>query len=218
MPERSSDSVAQPSQKVIPENRNNSQYYKVVINELLLLIRTTYGLLAPRQLAEFLKKGKEIGILSPQFLSIYNYVLVERTTTRQRIIEDLGFTESYVYSIVKKLVQMEYIKKVGKLKVHVSGGHKPALYAVNDITPDEIAEARVKEEQRTIPGYNMCRSMTQYLLHDYIPTSNTPNEITLRQIKIQTKDRFDVKGYNMPGIYELVSKQIQKEGNIKVWR
>ena len=216
MPERSPDPVVQPSQEVIPKKRNNPQYYKVIVNEFLLLIRTTRGLLAPKQLTDFLMESKKMGIFSPHFLSIYNYILVERTATRQRIIEDLQLTESYVYGIIKKLVKMEYIKKAGKVKGHLSGGHRPDLYAVLDVTPDEIAEARIKEERRNIPGYNLCNDLVQYLLVDFIPNSNTPKEITMTRIKREFKKNFDNPGYNTQAILEITARKIQAEG-IEVW-
>ena len=177
---------------VVPFEKNNPQYYKLIITELLLLITTTRGSLAPRQMTALLFEMKKNGLLSPHLLSIFYFIQVERTSTRQRIVEELGLTESVVYKMVTQLVKQGFIKKAGKVAGPTLGGHKPDLYAVLDVTPTEIAEARVKEQQRQIPGYLLSCKITQFLLEEWIPSTSTPKEITLTTMKRIVGYHFEV--------------------------
>ena len=190
--------------------------FKETVTEFISLIRTQ-GLLAPKQVSNYLLEMKKSGALSPYFLAIYNYILVERTATRQRIIEDLGFSESIVYKIVPGLVQQGYIKKSVKIRGHAKGGLKADLYTVLDATPTEIAEARVKEEQRLIPGLNLAREITQFIIDDYVPTTPTPSEISLGTMKRIIGFNFDISGYSKPAMYDIIARHVQKKG-VKVWQ
>ena len=97
------------------------------------------------------------------------------------------------------------------------GGHKPDLYAVLDVTATEIAEARVKEQKRQIPGYVLSCEITQFLLEEWIPSTPTPKDITLTTMKRIVGHHFEVNKYNKPAMFEIISKNVQKQG-VKVWR
>ena len=203
---------------VVLKKENNPRYYNDIVNELLLILTTTRGSLAPKQTAAVLLKMKKTGVLSPHFLGVYYFFQVERTATRMRIVEEMDFAQGVVYKMVDKLLALGYIKKAGTVATHAKGGHRPTLYAMIDATPNEIAEARVKEEERRIPGMVLCKKITQFLLHEWIPGTPNPKEITLTTMKRIVTYNFDITQYHRGTMFEQIARQVQTEGGIKVWR
>lgn len=169
-------------------------------------------------MAAVLLKMKKTGVLSPYFLGVYYFFQVERTATRMRIVEELDFASGVVYNMVGKLLALGYIKKAGTVATHAKGGHRPTLYAMSDATPDEIAEARVKEEERRVPGMVLCKKITQFLLHEWIPSQPKTNEITMSTMKRIITYNFDITAFHRGSMFDQIARSVQKEGGIKVWR
>lgn len=218
MPKRNPATVAQSlSQNQVIESENNPPYYKDMINKLLYYIITTRGEVAPKKMESIFYDIRKTGLLSPATISIYYYLMINRAATRQKIAEELETAEPTVYKNIRVLVKQGFIKKAGKIKAPLYGGHKPTIYAVIDASPEDIAQAKLLELQRRMPGFQLIERITQWMLEEWIPTSSNPKEVTMNQLSRNTARFFDTATYNKKAIYDMVAHNLQRKG-VKVWR
>lgn len=215
---KESPTVAQSIEEkgVILQVENNPHDYKYMINKLLYYSITTWGFSTPKQLEKFFIQLNKTGLLSPHTLAIYFYLYTNKAATRQKIAEDLETAEQTVYKNINKLVKYGLVKRTGKIKAPRFGGHKPMVYAVFDAKPDEIANAKLLEQQRRIPGFQLVKEISQYMIEDFIPRSDNPNEVSMRQIT-WCCNRYNLKNLSKKAIYDMVAHNVQRSG-VRVWR
>lgn len=163
------------------KNWNNPQYYKDKVQLLLLFIITLTDSTSPTKIHEFLQKIKLTGILSPNTIAAYHYILAQGAATVPTIAEKLGLPESSTYHSIKQLRGLDLIHQVYKIQGNPQGGPRLAIYSTEqEAEPQQILAVRKQERKRSTPGYEYCRETAQLLMDEYLDP--VEKEITLPSI------------------------------------
>jgi len=103
--------------------------------------------------------------------------------------------------------------KVSKVK-HSKGGPRPTVWAFENASPDEVAEALRLHYRLLSPNYRIAEKVAQTILDEFHEKGKPP-EITYREIVIHIRE-LKIP-FTTPDIADLAAQYLHEKG-IKVWR
>ena len=147
---------------------------------------------------------------------VFTYFCLHGASTAWVIQCRLEMTEPTAYRSLKQLRSIGVIASALKIS-HVKqskGGPRPTVWAIEDASPDEVAEALRCHYQMLSPKYKMAEKVAQKIL-DEIHEMGRPLEINYSDIMDQVKELKS--SFTTPDIADLATQYLHEKG-IKIWR
>jgi hypothetical protein len=147
---------------------------------------------------------------------VFTYFCLHGASTAWGVQCQLEMTEPTAYRALKHLRSLKIIVpalKIGKNR-RAKGGPRPTVWALENSSPDEVAEALRLHYRLLSPNYRIAEKVAQTILDEYHEKGKPP-EITYREIVIHIRE-LKIP-FTTPDIADLAAQYLHEKG-IKVWR
>ena len=147
---------------------------------------------------------------------VFTYFCLHGASTAWVVQCHLEMSEATTYRALKQLRSLKIIVpalKVGKSRKS-KGGPRPTVWALEDTSPDDVAEALRLHYRLLSPNYRIAEKVAQTILDEFHEKGKPP-EINYREIIIHIKE-LKIP-FTTPDIADLAAQYLHEKG-IKVWR
>jgi predicted transcriptional regulator len=189
--------------------------YVTVFRKLLLLNEQNNLAITLKNIQELLSFSEKI-FSSSSVAETFLYFCLNGAATAWVLQSELNIPEATVYRALKRLRAMKILVpalKVSKMK-RSKGGPRPTVWALDEASSEEIAEALKLHYKMLSPKYRVAEDVAQTILEEY-STRGKLEEINYRDIIVQVKELS--LPFKTPDVADLAAQYLHERG-IKVWR